>query len=232
MYDLLNTQACLSRDLWLPERRLLHYYVQKSDFSGHVMWRAEHSGLSAKPQEAKETQRIAEDAQGISGNTQQLTALGSEDQTLGHAQYTPLLCHHVPAHQLGLSQGTLSSQPHSLIQHPMDKHIHYAAGRHGNVGWGASSWLECLPSWDTTEENHWPLSCPCLKVCTSVWAWCSLHVTPAHILTLHEHVAAQGWQNNALMYIIKTSLAINLNACLPPKWWNHEWNICVIPSKC
>lgn len=104
MYDLLNTQACLSRDLWLPERRLLHYYVQKSDFSGHVVWRAEHSGLSAKPQEAKETQRIAENVQGISGNTQQLTALGSEDQTLGHAQYTPLLC-------------ATTSQPISLVCH-------------------------------------------------------------------------------------------------------------------
>lgn len=120
-------------------------------------------------------------------------------------------------------------QPHSASHgqtHPL------CSRKAWYVGWGASSWLECLPSWDTTEENHWPLSCPCLKVCTSVWAWCSLHVTPAHILTLHEHVAAQGWQNNALMYIIKTSLAINLNACLPPKWWNHEWNICVIPSKC
>lgn len=168
MYDLLNTQACLSRDLWLPERRLLHYYVQQSDFSGYVVWSAEHPGLSVKPQEAKETQSIA-DVQGIAGDAQQLTALGSEDQASGHAQCTALLCHHIPAHQLGLSESTSSSQPHGLSQHPVDKHIHYAAGRHGNMGWGASSWLECLPSWDTTEENHWPLSCPSLKICTSVW---------------------------------------------------------------
>lgn len=56
MYDLLNTQACLSRQkehLRLPER----HFIQEPDFSGCFVWRStRYSWLSLKPWGAEEAQ--------------------------------------------------------------------------------------------------------------------------------------------------------------------------------
>lgn len=85
MYDLLNTEGCLSiqkEHLWLPERHILHPGAWL--FRVFLLRSTEHSWLSLKPWGAEQAQ-LAEDLQSIAEDSQHSTALQTVTQTLGDA---------------------------------------------------------------------------------------------------------------------------------------------------